>query len=93
MPTPFVNVPPCLQERNQHGLSKRTMERNAAIEMEAQRLAQAAREAKLKAQVEASREDERPADTIVGVQSAREKRQREQGLGITSLRARRRFGV
>jgi hypothetical protein len=82
-----------MQERNQPGVSKRTTERNAAIEMEAQRLAQVAREAKLKVQAQADRDRERPADNIVGVLSAREKRQREQGLGGTPSRARKRFGV
>lgn len=81
-----------MQERNQPGVSKRTMERNAAIEMEAQRLEQAAREQKLKAQAAVDKDGEKPADTIVGVLSAREKRQREQGLGGASFRARKRFG-
>ena len=81
-----------MQERNQPGVSKRAMERNAAIEMEAQRLAQASREQKMKVQAEATRDRDKPTDAIVGVLSAREKRQRDQGLGGTPFRARKRFG-
>jgi hypothetical protein len=84
-----------LQERHQPGVSKRAMERHAAIEMEAQRLAQAEKEAKLKLQAMASSDaGQAPQENIAGVMSAREKRIRDkERQGPGGFKARRRFGV